>query len=288
MKSPPSLTIVILLILITLANPTLAEPQTDPIASRVYWLTIHTRTPEAFDSLHALFTRDLQLPVFFGPETHGQRRYLAVLAGHVILETCGPFPDSPYPDAKTLARVHSLFLRPHTSLAASATALASRQIQHDPPKTVPWDPTELHIKLTALSAPGMPVTLSERVKDPAALNAQFDSLRKDHAARNAGPLSIRDLDEVHIGYSDENRLAKWQSFLHPIHPTARLWRLTEKPALCFVPHNHDEIVALVFKVESLDQAVRQLKAMNLVGTTRQTTASIAPSRACGLKILLKE
>ena len=95
MKPPIRLTVVVLITLLSLANLALGETDATPVVSGVHWITIHARTPEAFDSLHAMFTRDMKLPVFFGPETHGPRRYVAVGAGRVILELCGPFPTVP-------------------------------------------------------------------------------------------------------------------------------------------------------------------------------------------------
>ena len=84
-----------------------SQSEPAPVVSRVYWITLHARSLEAFDSLYDLLNQKLQLPVFFPPENHGARRYAAVLAGNVILEPCGPFADSQYRSVSVLALEHA-------------------------------------------------------------------------------------------------------------------------------------------------------------------------------------
>ena len=37
----------------------------EPVISHVYWITIHAREAEIYDSLYQLFVVDLQIPQFF-------------------------------------------------------------------------------------------------------------------------------------------------------------------------------------------------------------------------------
>lgn len=256
------------------------------LVSQVHWITIHVRTPAAFESLCALLGGDLQLPVYFGPESHGARRYEALLAAPVILEVCGPFPDSPYRATNVLARYNTLTFRAATTAAATSAGLSTRGLAHEPPRTEPWDKTAVQVNVTALSSTGMPVSVMQRVEDAEGFDGQLSLLREKF--REGGSLGIRGLDEIHIAYSDEKRLARWQTFLNPIASTNGSWTLHEKPALCFVRSDRDEVVALVFRVESLPRAALQLKQRGLLGESRGDMIGIAPDRACGLRILFRK
>jgi hypothetical protein len=263
-----------------------AQANTSPVVSRVHWITIQTRTRGSFDAVFDLFRRDLGLPVYFGPEDHGARRYGAVLAGHVILEPCGPFPDSPFPDAGVQARFHTLTFRPRSSAGASDAGLTARGIEHLAPQAVPWEREEVQIGVTGLSAPGMPVSISERVEGSGALEAQFRSLRDGFRA--GGPLGIRDLAEIHVGTSDASRREAWQRVLGPATTAAGVSSLGETPAVRLVPSDRDEVVALIFQVQSLDRARQVLKPLGLLGESQGKTIAIDPGRSCGLKILFRE
>jgi hypothetical protein len=227
----------------------------------------------------------MQLPVFFGPESHGTRRYVAFLAAPVILEVCGPFPDSPYHTTNVLARFNTLSFRTATTAAASSAELSIRGLAHEPPQSEPWDKEQRHVKVTALSAPGMPVSIAEQVEGAKALNDQLKALR-DRLPKG-GPLGIRDLEEIYVSYSDEKRLAQWQSFLFPNGSTNGSWTLPEKPAIRFVQSHRDEVVALVFRVQSLPCAQQHLKQRGLLGKSEGNAVAITLERTGGLQIMLR-
>ena len=265
-----------------------SQSEPAPVVSRVYWVTIHTRSLDTFDSLYGLLSRDLKLPVFFQPETHGARRYAAVLAGNVILEPCGPFADSSYRSASVLARWSTLIFRPHRSTADSLTRLEQQGIEHGSPKTETWDGKQVNVNVTGLSTPGMLVMLSECVEGEETLNAKLGSLRDELKAGEQGSLGIRCVDEIHIGYSNDEYLSRWRALLSPIQPTDGVWQLSAGPRLRLVRADRDEIVALVLKVGSIAQAVDQLTARNMLGGKQENMVAIAEGGACGLKIYLRE
>jgi hypothetical protein len=280
----------VLLAVVLIAPVSYVQSQTEltPIVSRVYWVTVHARSLEAFDSLFTLLSRDLQLPVFFQPETHGARRYAAVLAGNVILEPCGPFADSPYRSASVLARWNTLIFRPHQSTADNLTQLEQLGIEHSSPKTEMWDGKQVNVDVTGLSTPGMPVMLSECVEGEETLNAKLGSLRDALQAAAGGSLGIRGVDEIQIGYSNDEFASRWRQFLSPIQPTDGVWHLSAGPSLRLLHADRDELVALVLKVESLARAVSQLTAMNMLGERQGNMVAIAAGGACGLQIYLRE
>jgi hypothetical protein len=228
------------------------------------------------------------LPVFFEPEMHGARRYATVLAGNVILEPCGPFVDSPYRSASVLARWNSLIFRPHRPTADSILRLEQLGIEHGAPRTEMWDGKQISMDVTGLGHRGMPVILSECVEGEEALNAKLGSLRDALKAAEGGPLGIHGVDEIHIGYSNDEFASRWRTFLSPLQPTDGVWHLSAKPDLRLVPADRDELVALVLKVESLDRAVSQLTTMNMLGERQEQMVAIAEGRTCGLKIYLRQ
>jgi hypothetical protein len=257
----------------------------EALVSQVHWITLHTRTPAAFETVCALLGGELQLPVFFGPETHGPRRYQALLADPVILEVCGPFADSPYRATNVLARYNTLMFRAATSAVASSAGLSSRGLAHEPPRAEPWDKAQLAVNVTALGAPGLPVSVVERVEDAEGFNRQLRSLRDSF--KDGGPLGLRGLEEVQISYSTEDELAGWRTLLGPMAPTNGLWKLAVGPGLRLVRSDRAEVAALVFRVQSLARAEQQLKQRGLLGESRAGLVSLSPERACGLKFLFR-
>lgn len=142
--------------------------------------------------------------------------------------------------------------------------------------------------VTGLSAPGMPVVVSECVDQEQALRAGLDRLRDELKAAKGGPLGIRHVEEIQIGCSTDDHLSRWREFLRPIQPVGGVWHLSAPPHLRLVPADRDEITAIVLKVESFDRAVSQLKALDMLGETHEKTVAISESRTGGLKISLRE
>jgi hypothetical protein len=151
-----------------------------------------------------------------------------------------------------------------------------------------WDGKQVNVNVTGLSNRGMPVMLSECVEGEEELNAKLGSLRDALKAGEGGHLGIRCVDEIHIGYSNDEYLSRWRALLSPIQPTDGVWHLSAGPRLRLVHADRDELVALVLKVESLARAVRQLTAMNMLAERQENMVAIAEGGACGLKIYLRE
>jgi hypothetical protein len=53
-------------------------------------------------------------------------------------------------------------------------------------------------------------------------------------------------------------------------------------------HQRDEIVALVFEVESLDRVTRHLKSQALLGDATINGVAILPRKTAGLRIYLQQ
>ncbi|MFH1717210.1 MAG: hypothetical protein ABIF19_07660 [Planctomycetota bacterium] len=249
------------------------------IVSRAHWITVHIRNDETFTALHEFLTDELQLPVFFGPEKWGGARYTAILAGDVILEICGPFPNTPIPGTELMARYNTLIFRPYESAQASADELAKRPIKYD-------GPSKSDLQSINVFDLGMPVNISA-TKEPGK-DSKVDSLRNDLKSRNGGPLGLKNVKELYIGYNSKERLDRWINFVQPAKHKKNLWYLPEEPNLRFVEDESERIQALVIRVESLKNAIAYLKRNDMLGDHGKKSAEISETKTGGLRIILEE
>ncbi len=67
------------------------------VLSAVAVLTSHVSDTNTHEGVFRFLTDVLKLPVDYGPELHGERRYAAVFAGNMFIEPCGPFSNMRYP-----------------------------------------------------------------------------------------------------------------------------------------------------------------------------------------------
>ena len=58
-----------------------------------------------------------------------------------------------------------------------------------------------------------------------------------------GPLGICCVEEIHIGYSNDEYLSRWRSLLSPIQPTDGVWQLSSGPHLRLVHADRVEMLA---------------------------------------------
>jgi len=229
--------------------------------------------------LYEFFKDELQLPVFFHPEKWENARYTAILAGNVILEICGPFPNTPIPGTELMARYNTLIFRPLESAQASANELAKRGINYDGPSK-----SDLQsIKVFDLE---IPVNISV-TKEPSKAS-RIDSLRNDLKSRNGGPIGLKNVKELYIGYNSKEHLDRWINFIKPAKHQKNLWYLPEEPNLRFVEDKSENIRAIVFKVESLKNAIDYLKRNGILGNQAKKSVEIAKAKIGGLRILLEE
>jgi hypothetical protein len=247
-----------------------------PIVSRPYWITVNVRNDETFTMLYEFFKDELQFPVYFHPEKWGHARYTAIYAGNVMLEICGPFP---IPGTELMARYNTLGFRPFESLQASADELTRRRIHHDgPPK-----PGSYAIDVFDLE---IPVNISA-VKDPNEVSRR-EALRAELRARNGGPIGLKNVKELYIGYNSRKRLEQWIDLIKPAKHKKNLWYLPEEPNLRFVEGESERIRAIVLKVESLKKATDYLKRNDMLGNRSRKSVEITKTKTGGLRIILEE
>ncbi len=250
-----------------------------PIVSKAHWITVHIRNDETFTSLYTFFKDDLQFPVFFHPEKWGSARYTAILAGNVIFEICGPYPNTPIPGTELMARCNTLIFRPFESGQASANELEKRGINYDGPSKSDLQ----NVKVFDLE---IPVNISA-TKEPSK-DSTIDSLRNDLKSRNGGLIGLKNVKELYIGYNSKERLDRWINLIKPAKHQKNLWYLSEEPNLRFVEDESERIRAIVFKVESLKKATDYLKRNGILGNQSKKSVEIAKTKTGGLRIILEE
>jgi hypothetical protein len=250
------------------------------IVSKAYWITVHVRDDETFDLLYKFFKDELQFPVYFHPEKWGSARYTGILAGNVVLEVCGPYPETPIPGTELMARCNTLIFEPFESVQASARELERRRIRYEgSPK--PDDLQKIHV-------PDLDVPVGIwPIKDPNSVTRR-ESLRADLRARNGGPIGLKNVKELYIGHNSQARLEQWINLIEPARHQRNLWYLPEEPNLRFVKDESERIRAVVFQVESLKKATDYLKRHGLLGNRSKTSVEIAKTKTGGLRLILEE
>lgn len=260
-------------------NDTLNTESSTPIVSGASWITVHVRNDETFTMLYEFFKDELQFPVYFHPEKWGRARYTGILGGNVILEICGPYPNTPIPGTELMARCNTLIFRPYESGQASADELAKRGINYNVP-------SKSDLQAIEVFDLEIPVNISA-VKEPSD-EFRKASLRNDLKLRKGGPIGLKNIKELYIGYNSKERLDRWINLIKPAKHEKNLWYLPKEPNLRFVEDESERIRAIVFKVESLKKATDYLKCNGILGNQTKNSVEIAKIKTGGLRIILEE
>jgi hypothetical protein len=254
------------------------EAEPSPVVSWLHTLSIHVRSHAIHDSLHTLLAETLQLPRTYEPVQYGEKKYVAVWAGNIALEPCGPYPPEDYLSTDFEAMFYGLTFAFAESATASAAALDARGIGHAEVTDV------VRIEDEDLKAPNVYVGIgcggdAEGVREPRALLE----------ARKGGPLGLLRVEEIRVGYSDETNLRKWIAFLQP-HPRVgeRAFRVAGGPVLRFEERDVKQVLGITLKVRSLEKAAAFLREQGLLGDVTVDSVTLDRARTHGLHVLVKE
>jgi hypothetical protein len=263
---------------VALAAATGRAEEPAPVVSRLHTLSIHVRSHEVHDALHTLLAETLQLPRTYDPVAYGERRYVAVWAGNVALEPCGPYPPESYLSLDFEAMFYGLTFTPWKSASASASALDERGIGHAEPGD------SLRIEDHDLSAPNVYVGIGWDHEDD-----RLRAARASFEARQGGPLGVVRVEEIRVGTSDEANFRKWVAFLRPheqVDETA--FRVADGPVLRFISNDVKQVLGITLKVRSLESASAFLRAEKLQGERTDDAVELDRSRTRGLRITLRD
>jgi hypothetical protein len=249
-----------------------------PVVSRLHTLSIHVRSHAVHGSVYALLSEVLQLPPTYDPVMYGKRKYAAVQAGNLCLEPCGPYPEHLYLSTDFEGMFYGLTFEPYESVLASARELDRRGIRHGTPTQ------SLRIIDRDLSAPNVTVGIGEK-ENREARNGRAAKL----AVQEGGPIGLICVEEILIGYSDNDNLKKWIDLITPAkHEGRNVYRLSDGLALRFVKHDSKQVLGIAIKVRSLGRATAFLKKNALLGRVGPNKAELDPFKIHGLHIVLSE
>ncbi|MBA7682506.1 hypothetical protein ES703_90856 [subsurface metagenome] len=258
------------------------EQNTTPVFTKIHTVSIHVKDHTVHDAVYRFLKDDLQLPVVYIPVMYGERKYAGLWAGNLVLEPCGPYSNITYATPDFTAMFCGITFESYKSSMQSATQLVQRGIKHEPPYAfvIISDPNLCgqNLIVSIMDNPG---------RDQE--QAKHDVLTSQFRDNQGGPLGILYVEEIHVGCTDEQNLDKWKTFLAPISQLdQRRWRLGNGPAIRLVKSGLKEINAVVFRVASLESAVRYLKTKKMLGTIYQNGVKVKTPDAWDFTIVLQE
>lgn len=286
----------------------------DQIVTRLDHIVVFADSKEIVDSLMSLFSKEFNLPVFWGPEdfsvlvgrdTEPKRFYSAgVFLGNVTLEF-------------ETWQENRLFVRPKVEcgfvgaafepveLTQAIVNLERKAIEFDSPLPF-YLPLPEHQKkklwtlvdLPHFNNPGLKLFLCQyepmmvQIEGKQTLVSHVDmraGLHQQLRANNGGPLMVKRMKELTIGVRDIKKRAEQYSMLIGKSSVGEnAWKLSDSQVLRIVPAETDSVVSLTLEVASLIEATEFLKSKSMVGNLTKNTVQIAPEAVHGLKIILTE
>lgn len=270
------------LLLLLLPLGTARSGTNDTLLSKVAVLTIHVSDTNTHDTIFRFLTDVLKLPIDYGPETLGQRRYAAVFAGNTFIEPCGPYSDMRYPLKNFKALFFGLNCTSAKSPADIAAALCRLNLAYEKPSP---DTFRIH---DASIAEGIYLALSST--DPKKPASEHDSsLQAAFATNSLTGLGLEYLKEIWLGYAQPANLKVWQEFLGDSGKLSdTLWRLDNHQSLRFVKSDFRGVRAIVCKVRSLKNAELYLKQAQCFGRSVDGRIELDLAKTCGLSIYVAE
>ncbi len=250
--------------------------------SAVAVLTIHVSDTNTHERVFRLLTEVLKLPVDYGPEMHGGRRYAAVYAGNLFIEPCGPFAGTPSPTRDFQALFYGLNCVSTQSSPSLAACLGRLKLAYEQAS-----PTLFKIQDASL-AEGAYLGIDTRVPDKSARERE-DRLGASLAANQKDGPGFECVREIWVGYTAPGELHAWEKFLGTAGKVGdALWRLDRNQSLRLVKADVRGVRGIVCQVQSMEKAQKYLHRENCAGRVLQGKIELEPTKTCGLQIWLEE
>jgi hypothetical protein len=250
------------------------DDNSDPIIRGVHTLSIHVEDTLLFDSVYRFLNKKLHLPVYYSPLKIGQRKYVGLYAGNMVLEPCGPYENIDYADDYFKSIFYGLNFEVFHSLANCPGILDDRGINHQINKG------SIYIRDSILCRENIFVGLYE-IDD----RDKRDSLQSVlEYSVEAGP-GIEYIKEIHIGYKEQVNLRKWQEFLYPLEISEDgLCKLNELLQLHFTRGKTNEVKGITFKIRSRNEALEYLEKHDLYDLIVRDRIILSQDNTFGLSI----
>jgi hypothetical protein len=252
------------------------------ILSEVAVLTIHVSDTNTHDVVFHFLTDVLSLPVDYGPEMLGQRRYAAVYAGNIFIEPCGPFSNMRYPVKDFKALFFGLNCRSDNSPSSIAARLDRLKLAYEKLGTNVYRIQDPSI------AEGVYLAVDAHALDNSAREKEA-SLASVMVANQREGLGLQYVKEIWVGYIGPGNLHAWQEFLGlKGRVSDTLWTLNKNQTIRFVRSEVPGVRAIVFKVRSLRQAEKLLKERKCFGRLVDGRIELDTAKTFGLVIQLED
>ena len=282
-------------------------PKTVPLFSGLHTLSIHVRDTITHDSVFHFLVDKLKLPVYYYPVTYGNRKWVGVYAGNLVLEPCGPYTNYLYGSDNFRAVFFGLTFEPFKSISQSAMGLTNRKINHQSGEN------DIYLqKDSALCGDNITISFLDRGLMGALDKKIMDSLRyaintdtetkykvfertDDEIPTNYTNVSyynemgIEYVKEIFIGYKDISNLQKWKELISPFELIDNeIWKESDLLEFHIIKSNIKEVQSITFKVKSLEKAKQYLEKNNLFGSFVDNKIQLDKAQAFGLSIYLTE
>ena len=282
----------LLAVLLLLLRPCVCLPAQPPkpIVDQVHVVSVHVRDHAAFDAVFLLFRDALQLPVVYGSLSStskpNERLYAGFSVGNAYLEPCGPYADDAPFTAAQPARFVGLTFSPAGTLDADARELDRRNIANLGVQGGGNRVRFLYVNDPLLKAKRQAVSIWEIQDKQDRVNLDF--LRSSLKQSGGGALGVKRMAEVRVEYPGKTHLDQWHNFLGPARHEDEVWFVGNGPAMRFVQAEEARLESVVLQVGSIKNARAVLEAKNMAAKSDRDSIEIDRSKACGLRIVLKE
>ena len=248
--------------------------------SAVAVLTIHVSDTNVHQSVFQFLTDVLKLPVEYGPEQLGQRRYAAVYAGNMFIEPCGPFSNMEYPVKEFKALFFGLNCRSDKSSSSMAKDLERLNISYEQ-----VSPDTIRVRNEILGG-GVYLAISTKPQSKSDEDQELTFQNTMKANHRAG-LGLEYVKEIWLGYTEPVHLQLWNEFLGASGKVEdQTWSLNNHQRIRLVKSGAKGVVGIVWKVRSLDTAESYLKRTRCYGRSINGRIELDKNRTDGLTMYL--
>jgi hypothetical protein len=246
----------------------------EPIISGIHTLSVHVRDTVLHDSVYHFFLNKLKLPIYYTPVMYGNKKYVGIYAGNMVLEPCGPYQNIDYASDNFKALFFGMNFEVYKSLAVSEQALIERGIKHQVNRG------SIYIRDSILCNENVFSALYE-VSD----KEIRDSLQNILITQTINNPGIEYIKEILIGYKEEANIIKWKEYLHPLELGENdICQINDSLQIHFTKGKINEVMAITFKVESIVEAQQYFRENKLAGSATENKLKLNLSQTFGLSI----
>jgi hypothetical protein len=272
-----------LLLLLLLQSVTALNSQAnDGILSSVSVLTIHVSDTNTHEKVFRLLVDVLRLPIDYGPEIHGGRRYAAVYAGNLFIEPCGPFVGNRYPVKDFKAVFYGLNCVSGCRSSLMVTHLDRLGTPYERPQP------DLFRVRDPLVAEGIHLGITGQATNTPSQDRE-KLLSNVLAEKQPDGLGFQNVKEILVAYPEPANLEAWGKILgrsNRVNQT--VWRLDKNQTLRFVQGGVPGIRGIVCQVSSLKKAQDYLNGIQCKVRSEDGRLQLDPEIAPGLAIWFAE